>query len=469
MLKHASVKRFYERWNTDPGFRAQLHVAPAETLERYGLSVTVDDIRSLLEPGSPPSLASQAIWSTVREKSRWVDQFYRDSAIPTDPRLRAWRNRHIRRQALDLGPFPTNSNIHASFCVELSKGCTGGCWFCGVSAERLTGVFARDEAGTVLWRGFLEVMGSRLGPAARSGFLYWATDPLDTPDYEAFCLDMHEILGVFPPTTTAFPLRDPVRIRRLLQLAQERDAWINRFSILSVGMLDKVHREYTAEELALVECLPLNKETVFVFGNAGRYRERAKKDPALAARQRDNLRWAPWYSADRSYADRPENPIGSIGCVTGFLFNMVERRVRLMTPTTSTDDNPDGLLMLDDQRFEDVDDLARVVDRMIERWMRPTMAPADRLRFHDWLTIEELPQGFVAHGRFNQVAPFLHPERAPALRTMGAMIAAGTHTLGEVQAAMLAADPAVSAEDARSDLDAALASGVLDERWAFGG
>jgi radical SAM family RiPP maturation amino acid epimerase len=468
LVDHAAVKRFYERWNADPGFRQALLADAPGTLERYGMAVTAEDIASLLTPGAPPSAVSRAIWRTVREKSRWVERFYRDAAIPSDARMRAWRNRQIRRQTLDLGPFPTASNIHASWCVELSKGCTGGCWFCGVSAERLTGVFARDEAGAALWRGVLEQVSMRLGPAARSGFLYWATDPLDNPDYEALCLDMHEVIGVFPPTTTAFPLRDPARMRRLLALAQERDCWINRFSILTIGMLDKVHAEYSAEELALVECLPLNRESAFVFGNAGRFREKARKDPAYAEEQRGNLRWAPWYSGDPSYADAEDHPIGSIGCVTGFLVNMVDRRVQLISPTTSSDALPDGLIVFDDRRFEDAEGLGDVLEGMMARWMAPVLADHHRPRFHEWLTYAETDDGFTLTGRFRQVAPFVHPDRAAALRLLGSLVREGERTVADITAAVVAATGATEAET-RSDLDAMLASGVLDELRVFAG
>jgi len=34
--------------------------------------------------------------------------------------------------------------------------------------------------------------------AAGRGFCYWGTDPMDNPDYEKFCLDFHEVLGIFP-------------------------------------------------------------------------------------------------------------------------------------------------------------------------------------------------------------------------------------------------------------------------------
>jgi radical SAM family RiPP maturation amino acid epimerase len=463
LLEHAAAKRFYERWVADPGFRKALLADPAGTLDSYGLDLRPDDIRSLLDADvTKPSPATRAMWRMVAEKTRWVSRFYRGAATPDDPRMLAWRNRQIRRQLLDLGPFPTNSNIHASWCAELTQGCSGGCWFCAVSALRLTGVFQRDELGGALWRGVLETLRDWLGPASRSGFLYWATDPLDNPDYELFCLDMYEVLGVFPPTTTAFALRDPARVRRLLAMAEERDCWINRFSILSITMLDRVHREYDATELARVECLPLNRESAFAFGNAGRFRERARKDPSLLERQRENLRWAPWYTGDPAYAGGDEYPIGSIGCVTGFLLNMVERRVQLISPCNANDRWPDGVLVFADEGFENASDLARVLERMADRWMSPVVRSGDRVRFWDWLRYEELPDGFKLVGRFRQEVTCVDPTQGDDLRALGDLVRQGTLTADEV-ASTLEATRAVRRERVQRGLDELLAAGVLDD------
>jgi radical SAM family RiPP maturation amino acid epimerase len=464
MSENAVAKRFNERWVADPGFRKALFEDTTGTLARYGFDLGPEDISSLLSGNlANHSAVSRAMWRIVYEKHRWVDWFYKVEAVPDDPRIKAWRERQIARQVLDLGPWPANSNLHASLCVELTKGCSVGCWFCGVSADRFGGAFRRDEANAALWRETLRVFQDRLGRGAKSGFLYWATDPLDNPDYEQLCVDFHEVLGIFPPTTTALALKDPARTRAFLALAEAHDCWLNRFSILSIKMLDRVHGEFSAEELAVVECLPLNRETAFAFGNAGRFREKTLKDPSLLERQRDNLRFAPWFTGNPDYADSGDDyPIASIGCVTGFLVNMVERSVQLISPCTADDRWPLGYYVYAEDHFDDAGELAELLDRMIERQMSPTVCPSDRPRFLDFLRYEELPDGFRLQGRFHQIAVFEDPARSEALRATGRMVRDGGETAGKI-VTTVASQHGVAPDAVQTQLNRLLGAGVLDE------
>src|SRR5205814_8046857 len=106
--------------------------------------------------------------------------------------------------------------------------------FCGVSAGRKGADFLYTPDNARLWRDVLAVLRRVVGPAAATGFCYWATDPLDNPDYERFALDVAEICGRFPQTTTAQPLKDPERTRALLALSVAHGCTINRFSILTL-------------------------------------------------------------------------------------------------------------------------------------------------------------------------------------------------------------------------------------------
>ncbi|MGZ8781492.1 MAG: radical SAM family RiPP maturation amino acid epimerase, partial [Thermoanaerobaculia bacterium] len=256
VMEHFAVyKRFNERWVADPTFRTAMGEDPIGALARHRLPVRPEDVRPPRQADlSDASMGTRAMWQIVNAKSRVMHQFYREDGAPADARIRAWRAREIARQGLALGPFHVRSNIHSSISFELTKGCSVGCWFCALSPDKLTGVFRYDE-NRELWRDTLTVFGEALGPALRTGFLYWASDPLDNPDYEKFCRDFHELTGVYPPTTTALALKNPARTRALLAESQERGVWLNRFSIITLKMLDAVHKEFTPEELARVECL----------------------------------------------------------------------------------------------------------------------------------------------------------------------------------------------------------------------
>jgi radical SAM family RiPP maturation amino acid epimerase len=463
LRRNAGHKRLSERWVGDSNFRRAMFDDPVEAVTKYGLEISADDARALTSD-VPETIAptSRAMTEILQEKAGWVHAFYWKKAIPADPRIVVWRKRQLARQFLDLGPFPVRSNVHASLSVELSKGCSVGCWFCALAPERLSETFRHDEAGTALWRGVLRVFRDVLGPGAMSGFLYWGTDPLDNPDYEQFCLDFYEEIGVFPPTTTTLALKDPARTRRLLDLSREHDCWLNRFSILTVKMLDRVHAEFSAEELADVECLPLTREGSYAFGNSGRFRERALKDPELLESQRDNLKTAPWYTGDPVYADSDDYPFGSIGCVTGFLINMVDRRVQLISPCTADDERPLGSIVFAEGSFEGAEDLAALLENMISEHMSPTVRPDARPVFHDWLRYEELEDGVRLSGRFRQKAEWRDAELGSLWRSLGARVKNGRETAGEIVGGV-AAEHSVPPEAAQMCLDMFLRGGVLDE------
>ena len=52
--------------------------------------------------------------------------------------------------------------------------------------------------------------------------------------------------------------------------------------------------------------------------------------------------YAPWYRDNPDYQESDDYPMNTIGCVTGFLFNMVDRTVQLISPCTATDEWPLG-------------------------------------------------------------------------------------------------------------------------------
>jgi radical SAM family RiPP maturation amino acid epimerase len=455
LSRYAHVKRFYERWVADPEFRRELGGDADGTLARHGLRVRADEVRGLVDGDPEPCPAAREMWEIVGRKMAFIQNFYGAEACPDDPRVVAWRRRQIERQRLDLGPFLAASNIHASLAVELTKGCSVGCWFCALSPDSLTGVFSYDEANARLWRETVAAFAERLGPGIRSGFLYWASDPLDNPDYERFCLDFHRLTGVFPPTTTALALKDPARTRGLLALAREHDCWLNRFSVVTVALLDRVHAEFGADELALIECMPLNMQAAFVYGNAGRFRERVKQHPRLLDTQREKLKMAPWFSGDPAYADSESYANGSIGCVTGFLVNMVERKVELISPCTADDRWPLGYIVFDSGTFEDGATLGALLDRLIAAHMRTEVDPDAVMRFHPHLAFTPSPDGYTLEGRFRQRVAVEADERG---RTIGELVRAGGWTARRIADAV-GGPP----EETMRHLDSLLARGVLEE------
>jgi radical SAM family RiPP maturation amino acid epimerase len=374
MTDVARTKRFLEWWSADAEFRRTIEQDPGAAA-RAGLGVDAEELRfvwdgpfhleMLRRPDwvMPRSVQRYRLWCA--EKIRYRDRMRCELCAPEDPRQRAWRQRQVNRTLGQLGVSAWQNIIHAPFAIELSEGCSVGCWFCGVSAERKKTDFLYTEENGRLWRDTLTVLRNRFGAAAAYGFMYWATDPLDNPDYEKFGVDFAQICGRFPQTTTAQPQKHVERVRRLLKLSAEYGCEINRFSVLSLSIFKKIMEAFTAEELLHCELVQQNREASSLQSNSGRARG------AGELRKRAESR-----GIDTEWAEAP----GTISCVSGFLLNMVQRSVRLVTPCPSSDTWPDGHWVIEQGHFRDAEDLAVLLDTMVERHMSISLRARDRVR-----------------------------------------------------------------------------------------
>lgn len=402
MHSFAGLKRFFERWSADPGFKQALIDNAADTLAKNHIPVIPGEIEAMLVENTvniPEPVMK--MWAVAFHKQEMVKSFYLTENLPRDTGMLAWRNRQIARQRFDLGPFFTSSNIHSSLAIELSAGCSVGCWFCALSPDTFKEYYDYTKQEKQ-WKSFIKNMHHFLGDAMKSTFLYWATEPFDNPDYEDFCLDVYEECGVFPPTTTALAHKFPDRIRKFIKFSSEYQCWLNRFSLTSLGIMQKVHQEFTAEELAEVECLALNKSANFAFGNSGDFRKRVLKTPELLAEQDSKLRKAPWHQSNPSYADSEDYANGSICCVTGFLVNMVTQKIQLISSTTATDEWPLGYIIFSEESFSSPSDLPGIFKKLQTAHFKEQLCDHDPISFQPWLQIEVSLTEVLINGRFKQ-------------------------------------------------------------------
>jgi len=418
----ASTKRFLEWWSADPEFRRAVQEDPAAAA-RWGCTADADEIRFLWDEPFHKQVSARGGWAAPKavqqyrawtaEKIVYREHLRRDLCIPQDPRHREWRQRQINRTLGHLGQDSFENIIHAPFALELSQGCSVGCWFCGVSAERKGADFRYTEDNSRLWREILTVLRRAIGPAAARGFLYWATDPLDNPDYEKFGLDFARICGTFPQTTTAQPQKHIERVRALLRLSAEHGCEINRFSVLSLSIFKKILEAFTAEELLHCELVLQNREATSMQSNSGRARGASQLEKRAKADALDP-RWR-------------EAP-GTIACVSGFLINMVDRSVRLVSPCPSSDAWPNGYWTFEEGRFTDGEDLAVLLDGMMERHMPVTLRAGDRAQLRPDLAVTFSDTEMVLRSYGSTVTitdlPYLEP--------LARALTAGDMTAGEI-------------------------------------
>jgi radical SAM family RiPP maturation amino acid epimerase len=293
--------------------------------------------------------------------------------------------------------------------------------------------------------------------ATQAHFLYWASDPLDNPDYERFCDDFFEVVGTYPLFTTALAHKDPERTRALIDRARGRGARINRFSILTLKQLDQVHAAFSAEELLPIELITLNQESLIVKSNAGRFRQRALKRPEIVDQERAKI--GPRHRTAEELA-KVQVPT-SIACVSGFLFNMVDRSVRLISPCRASDRWPLGYLVFAEGTFTGPADLRRLLRGMRDDHMPEELAPRAPVAFRRDLEFRRTERGFEVWTPFGGLR-YGDRGRSSYFGDLGELLRTGSFSPAEV-ADRLFDLHGVLPGDTRETLDRMFERGLLAE------
>lgn len=430
--KLAHIKRFMECLAGDPGFRKKLadnldNLRPVA--DEYGIDA---DPAEMLPLFSRPHFkyrftAEEAQFPLARMWDDYMTEMLRNREMlrdlgdtsATNPRFHAWRQRQIARCHSEIG-LTAKAITFPIVAFELSEGCSVGCWFCGISAERFRGYWPYDEANRTLWRAVLEELTDLFGTGAQTGFCYWATDPSDNPDYPKFIEDFYEVVGWLPQTTTAAPLKNLAWTREVLALFAKHRFVCNRFSLLTLKALQQVHAAFTAEEIFGVELVLQNKDALTGKANAGRAMER---------RQRLERDGKPGRLAILE-TDQP-----TIACVSGFLVNMMTRTVQLVAPTRASERWPLGYRIYAEERFATAAEFRAVVTAMIEAHMPEDLTGEHILAFRPDLAFNPLADGFELSGAGG--ARYAVRNDSLGVRYLGELIAKGNRTAGDIVAAMV--------------------------------
>jgi len=449
----SEIKRLRERYRGDRRFRTALKQPdsdPRRLAADHGIALDPTEVWPLLtwlDPELPSARAAgnpllvQAWHAYHAELLASLEDFVRagDSA-EANPNFAAWRRRQIHRVRSEVGEAG-ESIKHPVIAFELSAGCSVGCWFCGVGAGKFTENYAYTPEHGNMWRGILQECTAIFGQAVQTGFCYWATEPADNPDYPHFISDFHDITGALPSTTSAMPLKDLALTRRVLDLHAERGGMVNRFSILNLRMLDRVHATFSPLELLGVELVLQNPEALQTKAFAGRAREQAER------LQKNN--------------GQPASDGATIACVSGFLVSMVGGTIRLISPTAASERWPLGYRVLGERRFTSAEEFRRVIHALIADHMPMTIAASARLALREDLTFECEGDRFTLGSRGTRYG-FGGFAGAGLL---GAMLEEGRSTCAEIQAALtpLDADPLVVGDALQRLFERGLIEQVRDE------
>lgn len=361
----AWVKRALEYETLIPGYMEELQKDPEGTLKKWGLPMAIRDYSfgpSTLEKNNIKMNATYSD-SAAEKYAEFMDNkcIYRDEirekCTPKNEAMKKWRQRQIGRCSIQLGA-KFNALVHAPVIFELQDGCSVGCKFCGLNAGKLKAVFEYTKENAKLFKEVITIVKDIIGDAAGYGTLYYATEPLDNPDYEKFMKDYREVFGITPQITTAKSAGNIERLRPLLAEINENQDVIYRFSLLSEGAARKIFEEFTPEELILTELLP-------------QYEEAPASNLISAGRNAKN----------DEYSD-------TISCVSGFVINMVNKTIRLTTPTWASKEHPTGEIILETVQFADGDDFRAKMMEIIGRHMKNIIEPDDEITLEEGITLK---------------------------------------------------------------------------------
>jgi len=413
-------KKFRNEWRDSPDRRERLlsergimpldvnqlnHITPDAIDNQIHIDDEVIDSNPLLRLWKKWGAATTNYRETVIDRANHT----------SEPAYKNWRSRQKRRSRSELGTLMDSGLVHALAAFELNLGCSMNCPFCGISAPPLNATFEYTAGNSRLWNEIIQLFKERFGSASETGFCYWATDPSDNPDYLKFVKDFGDITGVYPQTTTAAPMRNLEWTRQLLKFRQEHPTAADRFSILSVGSLRKVHKEFTPEELSLLELVCINPDSLQIRTNAGRNLE-----PKIKKKNQLDIELK---------ADEKEEALdGTIACVSGFLVNMVERSIKLISPYQASQKYPKGYRIFAEGHFNNVQDVSQFLDHVIRDHMSQKLPNDSLVAFREDLKFIPLKNGFHLKS-----AHFLHKMTgAQHLLPLGKLINETNRTAGEL-------------------------------------
>ena len=401
----AETKRFSECYAGDPKFREAIltYLDELEIVEeKYGFTIRLENVIPWLLQRFQTSQLPQALIDKYQYAAsnpmleKWLEyrsflidlrHAYRNlnDASHHNPQFYAWRNRQIRR-CDDTLKMSADNITHPSFAFELSEGCSIGCWFCGISADKYKGYFPYDSENKLLWQNILKSLLATFGPGSlQTAFCYWATDPTDNPDYIQFIQDFFNIVGIIPQSTLARPVKDLNWTRALLEFNNKQPSIVNRFSITSLSQLKAVHKAFSAQELLQVELVQQHKQAQVALqkSNSGRARQNVNQQ---SAKQQDKP-----IKSQMGITDQHT----TIACVTGFLINLCKRSIQLISPRPANDEFPLGYKVHQQCDFTDLDSFESAIQQLIDNHMSANIKQHQPLCFREDLAYSEDDNGFT--------------------------------------------------------------------------
>ncbi|MCR4739383.1 MAG: radical SAM family RiPP maturation amino acid epimerase [Lachnospiraceae bacterium] len=415
----AYAKRMLDILSLIPGSLEEYLSDRQGFLDRHGIRLCREDIDFLCCPKDPDE--KLAIISDNNRISEMPESFFRYRQFignkiairdlmtkklcdPDNINMKKWRARQIRRCDGVLGGL-NESFVHTVVTYELAEGCSVGCKFCGLSAGPLKKVFFHTPENSRLFKDVLKSCHKILGDAAGYGMMYFATEPLDNPDYEKFEDDFYEEFHTVPQITTAAADRDIERTRYFITEISKGRGFIHRFTIRSLEMAEKILESFTPRELVMVELLPQFPEApAFVpYVKAGR-------------------------ETEESGIQKADGDPGTICCVDGFCISFPDKRFKLISPARADERFPKGIYESEWVEFENGADFEEKLLRYITDELELDIPDGKVLKMYDHFTLGEHNGKKCIISRFGEAIPL----KEPYMVRIAELVKEGVHDRREI-------------------------------------
>ncbi len=332
-----------------------------------------------------PEMRRWLEWRHRVDKSSMIHKLLSSSRKTESPEYTAWRGRRVATVRNELGPFGWSLD-NPSFAVEMAVGCSVGCGFCAFDAQKLETVFDLSQPrNRELVVDVATGMLNALGWPATHGMLYWSTEPHDNPHYVRLLEFWQQLTGASLCTATA--RADEEWVGKLIGYYSKVPVQWPRVSVLSRKIMYRLHQTFTPLQMRDTTLLMQQKDAEELRAKVPGGRDRMLKQLVDA----DDLR-------DVDFENLPEGfepPQGSIACISGFLVNMVERTIKLISPCYTTMEYRYGYRVFDETTFERDGDFEAALRRILGRSMVTRSYPEMPVRWRDDLKLVPHPEGFT--------------------------------------------------------------------------
>ena len=187
------------------------------------------------------------------------------------------------------------------------------------------------------------------------------------------------------------------RLRKMFQYIKDKNAFVQRFSMIKPKDLKEIREFFTPEELFLCEQIPQYDNERSPKATSGRTRKIVLKKQERG--QKINFH----YNLEDT---------GSIACVSGFLINLVSKSIKLITPCNASDKWPLGYRILGQSIFNDHESAFDTIVALIDQHIQDSLKLKNKINLHRGVKLTQENGSTLHFSRYGYVVSINDLDRA---------------------------------------------------------